>query len=91
MKDKAAAEAASARGSADPPGTAGADPLVGTAGADPSGTTQTFTLETDQGNQVTVYDFRSQLSDLARRTWRRLASSSCPGCTPFSTPPSWVR
>ena len=67
MKDKAAAEAASARGSADPPGTAGADPLVGTAGADPSGTTQTFTLETDQGNKVTVYDFRSQLSDLGEK------------------------
>ena len=67
MKDKAAAEAASARGSADPPGTARADPLVGTAGADPSGTTQTFTLETDQGNKVTVYDFRSQLSDLGEK------------------------
>ena len=49
---------------ADPPGTAGADPSMGTAGADPSETAQTFTLETDQGNKVAVYDFRPQLSDL---------------------------
>ena len=64
LRDQAAAEAASARGSADPPGTAGADPSIGTAGADPSGTAQTFTLETDQGSRVAVYDFRPQLSDL---------------------------
>ena len=37
---------------------------MGTAGADPSETAQTFTLETDQGNKVAVYDFRPQLSDL---------------------------
>ena len=64
LKDQASAQAASARGSADPPGTAGADPSMGTAGADPSETAQTFTLETDQGNKVAVYDFRPQLSDL---------------------------